>query len=274
MVMIPANTNLPKKFPQADNRHTEFFEDHWGRGYMASVDKNGNDPIEDPKPVNWTAPQSPEWARGLLLTPGHLMKIERRVGKSPRVAIDFDKWLSEQENAEQTYRQWAINVTKKMSGGFNVTEMLQKPPQELREAIGVGPFPGVVFVQAIADGDPWALGLTEVVPAWAVALLPDLMAKARAGKLLSPTQMRKLAVEERRSLLATTAKINEPMAAQTVIATPPSPPNPPKAGSEKLTYQVFLAGWRKTGKPVSEIAGFWREYKVSGAHDPRLVAGV
>lgn len=285
MAIIPANTNLPKRFPQADNRHQEFFEDEHGRGYQASVDKNG-DPIEDPKPLDWCAPQSPEWARGLLNPPGHLTTIQRRPGKSARVVTHLDKWMSEQEDAEQRFRTWMVNVTKKMTNGFHLQAALDNPSPELREAIGVGPFPGVHFVQAIMDGDPWALGKTEVIPQWAVALLPDLQAKARAGKLLSPAQMRALAVEERRALMARTQAINTPPVAAPAVPVAqqgrttrrPSGAKVAKVtattdAKSSLPYTVFLGLWRKEGKSVGEIATMWKGYKADGSHDPRLVAG-
>ena len=122
------------------------------------------------------------WAKGLLLPPPELVKVKREIGKPPIVDIMLDKWLALMENRQAEYEEFRHGVVSALSGGINVPSLLDNPPPRIAKEFGPSPFPGMEFVQMIADGDEWANGLTEEVPEWAEALLPNLRKIARAGK--------------------------------------------------------------------------------------------
>lgn len=275
MAILPANINLEKRFPQADKRHVEWFEDDHGRNWTAAVDEKG-EPVEPLQPTDWTAPIAPDWARHLLLPPGHLVTLRRERGRAPRVVVNTDRWLGEMERSMADYKKHAREIVKRLSGGTNVQQYLRDPTPEMIEEIGVGPFPGLAFVQAIADGDAWALGLSADVPAWAQALLPGLLETARAGKLLSMDAMRSVATEERRAAIreaersvavgdAHRALVRDQMRA---IADE----GEPAKAQASVKWSEFLRYWSAQGKRAADVSAMWQEYKASGAHSP-LVAG-
>lgn len=264
MAILPANINLEKRFPQADKRHVEWFEDDMGRAWTASVDEKG-EPVEALQPSGWTAPLSPPWARGLLLPPAHIVSLRRERGRAPKVTLNTDRWLGELERAMTDYKKHAREIVKRLSGGTDVQRYLQAPTPEMIEEIGVGPFPGLAFVQAIADGDEWANGLTDVVPTWAQGLLPGLLETARAGKLLSMDAMRSVATEERRAAIRAAEQLT-----QTTDAARAADRVAMRA--EPVTYRDFVRHWSAQGKKMGEIGPMWADYKASGAHSP-LVAG-
>ncbi len=186
------------RFPQADNRHPEFYRDHLNRVWHATAGAKG-EPESALQPFGWTAPLSPEWAKGLLLPPAEYVKVRREIGQPARVDILIDKWIGLMENRQAEYEEFQHGVVSALSGGINVPSLLDNPPPRIEKEFGPGPFPGLEFVQMVADGDPWANGLTDVVPAWADALLPRLRKIARAGKRLDAQSMRLFAAEDRRS---------------------------------------------------------------------------
>lgn len=186
------------RFPQADNRHPEFYRDHLGRTWHATAGAKG-EPESALQPYGWTAPLWPVWAKGLLLPPPELVKVKREIGKPPIVDIMLDKWLALMENRQAEYEEFQHGVVSALSGGINVPSLLDNPPPRIAKEFGPSPFPGMEFVQMIADGDEWANGLTEEVPEWAEALLPNLRKIARAGKRLDAGSMRAFAAEDRRN---------------------------------------------------------------------------
>ena len=245
MAIVQAG-GINQKHVQADGRHTEWFEDQWGRAYFATVGPKG-DPDESPKPSGWTAPLNPEWAKHLLLPPESYRTVSRVRGRQTRIVINMDAWLVSAEEAEENYRRWKEGVVDKLSGGIDVQRLLENPPAAIARQFGNAPFPGVLWVQMIADGDPWALGKTEAIPEWAVPLLPALRIGARAAHLLSAAAMREIAAEERRTTVARHATVMDHIASTRGTLA--------QAMAEPLRDPVAIAGVPILRRTVLEAMG-------------------
>lgn len=187
-------------FPQADNRRPEFFRDQHGRSWYATVENKSGEPAESPKPFNWTAPAAPSWAAHLLVPPEDVRTIRRVRGEPLSIYLDYDTWLAKLEQRNVEFRQHAYAVARQLSGGLNVEAAMRTP--DVMQQIGPSPYPAIEFVQAMVDGDAWALGLTTEVPAWAETLLTELKFQARAAGLLSTEAVRELNEADRKAMLA------------------------------------------------------------------------
>lgn len=227
------------RFPQADNRHVEFYEDHLGRVWHGPAGPKG-DPESALAPYGWTAPLSPVWARGLLLPPPEYVKVRRIVGRQVKVDILIDKWIELMESRQAEYEEFQHGVAAALSGGINVPNLLDNPPPRIEKEFGPGPFPGIEFVQMVADGDLWATGRTEVIPAWAVSLLPRLRKIARAGKRLDTGSLRSYAAEDRRAKMAGlgAAPVHPPVDADPLVNGSEAPTGGP---TEAAGLPVFSA---------------------------------
>ena len=186
-----------------DQRRQAFYDDQHGRTYSTQVDTKTGDPAEGLTPIGWTAPRSPGWARGLLRPPAEVLVVQQSL-RGNVVEVDYDRWLGMLEGAEQAYQQRAQQVASNLSA--NYLDLLQNPTAAFLSAMGPRPFPGLDVVQAMKDGDDWALGFSDEVPAWMTpGRLNELKQGALAAGLLSAEQQRAMREEERRTRLASYA---------------------------------------------------------------------
>lgn len=189
---------MPKIKGQENQRQSDVWVDQYRREYYVNLEIATGDPI-DLRPLGWTAPLEPAWARGLLLPPvdDHqvvtLVPRAERSRKGYQIHVDHAAWLGKLYASRQAYTQRLHQIAQNMSGGVNVLEIIQNPPPSLREFVGEPPFPPVEFVQAMLAGNEWALGLSDAVPAKALALLEAikpvvLSARAIVAELVDPLE--------------------------------------------------------------------------------------
>jgi hypothetical protein len=179
-----------------DARRQAFYQDQHGRQYVTQVDTRTGEPAEALAPIGWTAPVSPAWAQGLFVPPSEMLS-PRQTGYGYEVVVDYDKWLGMLEEQEGLYEMRAQQVARDLTA--NYLDLLANPTPAFLSAMGPRPFPGIDVVQAMKDGEPWALGETEEVPAWVTAeRLEELKRGARAAGLVSAEKLRAMREEERR----------------------------------------------------------------------------
>lgn len=180
-----------------DQRRQAFYTDQHGRMYSTQVDTRTGDPAEALSPIGWTAPMAPRWASGLFVPPSEVL-VPRTTGYGNEVEVDYDKWLGMLEEGERLYEQRAQQVASALTA--NYLDLLQNPTPAFLQAMGPRPFPSIEVVQAMKDGDPWALGETDEVPDWASDdLLAQIKSAARAGGLLKASALREMREDERRA---------------------------------------------------------------------------
>lgn len=165
---------------QQDKRRGEFFVDQHGREYFANIEIETGDPCEALRPYQWTAPASPDWARGLLLPPVDDRDVVRMVPQRSRarlkyqVFIDYAAWLQKWDAAYEAWQQKLHDFAKGMTGGINLIDAVNNPPPVLRMEVGAPPSPPRAMIEAAAAGDAWSLGLSVAVPRKAQAMLDEL----------------------------------------------------------------------------------------------------
>ncbi len=166
---------------QEKQRRLEEFADKHGRLYEANIEIKTGDPCEALRP-KFTAPTGPDWFRNQLTPPCDDLEIVRmvprlyRARKGYQIEVDYTRWLQKWDDAEDALLRKMQAFANGMAGGHgNVIEMMRNPPPELLKEIGRGPrrIPRA-FIEAAAAGNKWALGLSDVIPAKAEALLREL----------------------------------------------------------------------------------------------------
>jgi hypothetical protein len=167
---------------QQEGRRLEQFADKFGRVYEANVEITTGDPCEALRPVGWSAPAGPHWFRGMLNPPIDDHEVVKmvprllRARKGYQIEIDHARWLQKYDEADEAFAKKIADYAQGMTKGrADMIAWIQNPPPELRKLVGNGPrnIPRA-FIQAAAAGNPWALGLSEKVPAKAEALLEEL----------------------------------------------------------------------------------------------------
>jgi hypothetical protein len=167
---------------QEKKRRYEEFRDKHGRIYGANVGIKTGDPCETLRAVGWTAPQNPEWYKRKLMPPMDDMEIVQmvpaklRARKGYQVEIHYAVWLRKWDDAYEALQRKLHDFAKGMTkSSGNMLELVNNPPPELLKLVGRGPLNVPrVFIEAMAAGNPWALGLSDKVPAKAEALLDEL----------------------------------------------------------------------------------------------------
>lgn len=194
--------------PQADKRFPSTMRDQWGNDWYASFEPpNPNAkqagalpaPAESPKPKGWMMPIGPKWLQALFLPPE-----QYRVVKNPsEIVIDTDRWLADTVTAEADWRMLmqriAVEGLKYKAG--DLPKILDNPPVELLNECGPAPFPPAIVVQAIADGDAWCLGKSEVTPKWAEKYLETWKQSALKMNLLPQWAKREMVSDRLRAEL-------------------------------------------------------------------------
>lgn len=170
---------MARKKGQENQRYTEIMVDQFRREYVANCDKETGDPI-DLTPYNWKAPISPEWLRGMLTPPiddHDVMKIvprSERNRKGYQIFIDHESWIAKNHALMEHWRTRFEEIARTGFKGQQLLDVLKDPPVELLRYMGAPPFPPVEFIQAMAAGNEWALGLSEVIPPKAMALIDSI----------------------------------------------------------------------------------------------------
>lgn len=164
-----------KILQQPDTRRADFFEDQHGRVWHAEIDIRTGDEVGGFYAQGWTAPAAPHWCRERLLPDKKFLKVVRELRKAPRLMVDYDLWLRDWDNAVNLWTLRLREVIKGMSGGNAgiEAEWIDNPPPNVMQATGDHPRVKTPreFIEAMAEGNQWALGLTEKVPSWAVPIL-------------------------------------------------------------------------------------------------------
>lgn len=167
---------------QETQRRYEFFRDKHGRIYGANVGIKTGDPVEVLRADGWAAPLNPDWYRRKLMPPVDDFEIVKMVPARERarrgyqVEINYTRWLQKWDDANQALQRKLHDIAQGMTrSSGNMVELINNPPPELLRLIGRGPLNiPRVFIEAMAAGNAWALGLSDKVPAKAEALLDEL----------------------------------------------------------------------------------------------------
>lgn len=175
---------MPKIKGQENRRFTDFFFDQHRREYIVNCEIGmGTPPTTDPidmVPRSWTAPIEPTWARGMFVPPlddhdiVRVLTRKERAERGHHILIDYTAWLQKLDRLTEQYRQRVAEIAQNMSGGVNTLQLLENPTPELQRYVGPPPFPPRQLVEAMAAGNPWALGLSADVPPKALAVLEKI----------------------------------------------------------------------------------------------------
>lgn len=197
-----------------NDRRTEYFADQFGRTWEAVVDQTGA-PCSGLQPFGWTAPlEHPDapWLRGLFVPPGNLVHVKKRErGEAQRVHIDMDAWIAQQEQNHLLRQNDAVRVAKQMAPQ-SFMELIKNPTPAFLQEMGPSPFPPLEVLQAMVEGDAWALGKDATIPAWAEDLLQDMLYSANAMHLLRADIKRQILADQRRQRIARLGKVELPAA--------------------------------------------------------------
>lgn len=171
---------MAKQKGQDAKRRRTFFKDQHGRKYFANVEIETGDPL-DLAAYAWTAPLAPHWARGRFLPPIGDPEVVRVIPDDQRadfgcdVFIDYAKWEEKQHARNRQREDQMREMVRGMAGnGADITGMLENPSPKILEYLGPEAFPPVELIRAMRAENPWALGLTDVVPEKAGAMLERL----------------------------------------------------------------------------------------------------
>jgi hypothetical protein len=189
------------KHLQADSRRVDYFRDQHGRVWWAQVDKRTGDPVESLNTYKWSAPQTPAYLNGMFTPPEQYRMIVRSPGSPAELHIDYDAWIADWNQHYTRWDQARVDITNKMTDGFDAIKQLETPSPTIRRIVGPGPYPPLEIIQQMAEGDEWALGKTEDIPAWFTQEIhDDLVTTARQTRLFSPKALRMLGKVQRGEL--------------------------------------------------------------------------
>lgn len=181
---------MAKAKGQDAKRRRTFMRDQHGRKYFANIEIETGDPL-DLAPHNWTAPKGPHWARGLFLPPigdPEVVKVipdHQRADAGCDVFIDYARWEEKQHHRNQQRDEDLRQIIQGMAGtGADVIGTIERPSQKVQDFVGPEAFPPVEIIRAMRAENPWALGLTDVVPEKAQPILDRIEAHVRKAKLV------------------------------------------------------------------------------------------
>jgi hypothetical protein len=162
---------------QEEQRRVESFLDQHDREYVANIEITTGDPCSTITPMGWLAPLGPDWFRGMLMPPEHIVQMVPRMERARRryqLHINYEQWLREIDERNDAWDRRLADLARSSTKGLGFAEMIENPPAALLDYLGPKAFPPRVFIEAMAAGDPWSLGQTDVVPKKAVLLLREL----------------------------------------------------------------------------------------------------
>lgn len=241
---------------QVEDRYTTFLQDQHGRTFTLNMSRKGGGDAGVPSPTRWTAPLSPSHLRGLFLPDAQYRVTVHPEAAPVHLHIDYDKWISDLQAAQGHHDQTKVDVINHQAQGFDAIRLMENPPPSLLKIIGPGPFPPIEVVEEMANGDDWALGKTDVVPAWFTQNLHDqIVATARQTGLMQTWQLRELAkaerVERKRALAAGDPALAKKQAVADLSIT------------ADTKWPQFRQIGKAAGKSDAEISEDWRLHKES-----------
>lgn len=195
---------------QMEDRYTGYYSDRHGRTYTCNMSRKSGSPADYPNPTSWTAPTTPQFLRGFFVPPSQYRLVRMPEGAPMFVDIDYDKWISDLNAGMAHFDQSKTDVINRQADGFEAIRLMENPPPSLMKIIGPAPFPPLEVVEEMADGDLWALGLSDVVPSWFTkAIEHQIIDTARATGLFQTWQLRELNKIERTNRKAAMSKAEQ-----------------------------------------------------------------
>lgn len=162
---------------QPDQRRDDWFEDQHGRVWYATVEIKTGHPTGGLYPADgWIAPTTPEWCKGRLIPDQKYLLITRVAGRVEKVKVDYDQWITDYLQRMDEWRAELRDMAGHSAGsGQQAAAWIAKPPKEVLDVVGYGPQQKIPLklIQAMAKGNKWALGLSNVVPDWALPVLDE-----------------------------------------------------------------------------------------------------
>lgn len=243
---------------QVLDRYPAYFNDEQKRTWSVNMSKKSGAPADYPTPTRWTAPLSPTYLRGLFVPPPQYRKVIAPEGEPMHIRIDYDGWISDLQVAEQHHDQTKVDVINHQAQGFDAIRLMENPPQALLKIIGPGPFPPLEVIEYMAEGDAWALGLTEKVPGWFTKAMHDqIVHTARMTGLMQSWQMREVTKAERSSRRAFLPDDGAGYVAK--VLTPKQEAR--AAITAETKWPAFRGIYRKRRMADAEIGVLWKEHR-------------
>ena len=226
---------MAKELEQPAQRRPKSYFDRHDRKWTTVIDIRTGHSCGPWEP-QFTAPVYPE------------MKYIRHDLKDDRyIIIDYDRWIRDARDAADGYDDFRQKTAIDQYGSAFTSKLGVTPDEdlpELRRLVGEPPKP-VEFPEACKAGNKWALGLTNVIPTWAYALLPRATAPVRKYLDADEEVVEKaVTLDEQFDPKATGGK---------------RVPVPRKSGQSE--YTAFMGEQRRAGKSLKEISQLWKEYK-------------
>lgn len=147
-----------KERDQQEERTFQFYLDQHGREWGAVIEmaKTSNEPV---------GPIDPRFKAPFLPPQKYLRTNSKK--HHGRIVIDYDRWVNDLRAAHEAYNKTMFEHATVMYGD-QAAAHVEKPTPALLLAVGSPPQP-VAPVLLCQRGDPWLLGLTTELPAWATA---------------------------------------------------------------------------------------------------------
>lgn len=167
---------------QPDDRGFGKWVDQHGRSWYATTEKATGHPAAPLRPLHWTAPVTPYWARARFQPDAKYLVLDSGGAHDRMIDINYPAWLTDWDEAERErlnlLRQLVANSAQSSDGAPGVdAQTLERwqdnPPKHILAAVGPGPAKRIPreFIEAMSTGNKWALGLTDRVPSWAAPIL-------------------------------------------------------------------------------------------------------
>ena len=147
-----SSRNNAIEHPQVKERRVRRFTDRHGRLYEATIDTRTNDPVGRIRPL-FKAPWHSD--RAIL--------VHNPEDGTSRVDLREDVVIAERK---VSHREWEDALTRYGLAMHGEAFTPGKPTAALLRVVGPKPEP-VEYALAAKAGDPWILGQTTVMPAWA-----------------------------------------------------------------------------------------------------------
>jgi hypothetical protein len=152
-----------QKDPQ-DDRRWQWYTDQHGRQWGATIELATGDPVgtidlyRDGKPTEAPVMPPPQFIKA---------NSKQNYGK---LEIDYTGWKSAKRQAHEDYERRVLGIAQQMYKDGALRAIKEREPA-LYALAGIPPEP-IEPILAAEAGDPWALGLSDVRPAWADKYLP------------------------------------------------------------------------------------------------------
>ncbi len=159
---------------QSANLRNKFWKDIHGRKWWSTVHSKdeSQSPACPPQPMEWSAPIIPD---AKYLTPSQNPE-EQNV-----LVIQYDQWHQDLTTGHEDWKKRADLYALGLAAGDEVLrqKLMIEPSFAMLQMLGAKP-DDPRYVAACQAGDPWALGLSPIKPAWAMRIWPTLNPGTRA----------------------------------------------------------------------------------------------